>query len=57
VIRLLDKLAQIGMALGVALMLQPWWGEGLRWGFFATALCTLLHILTSHLVIRAGRQP
>jgi hypothetical protein len=52
VIGVLDKIAQAGMALGVGLMLQPWWQEGLRWGFFATAFFTLLHILTSHLVVR-----
>ena len=54
-IRALDKLAQVGMALGVGLMLQPWWTWGLRWGFFATALFAILHIVTSHLVIRSGR--
>ena len=48
-IRLLDKLAQASMGLGVALMLQPWWGGGLQYGFFVTAVSTLLHILTSHL--------
>lgn len=53
---LLDKIAQAGMALGVALMLQPWWQGGLRYGFFATALFTLLHILTSHLVIRTREE-
>lgn len=55
-IRYLDKIAQAGMGLGVALMLQPWWQGGLRYGFFATALFTLLHILTSHLVVRAGED-
>ncbi len=55
-IRLLDKIARVGMALGVALMLQPWWQGGLRCGFFATAFCTLLNILTSHLVVRAQEQ-
>lgn len=48
-IRYLDKTAQAGMAMGVALMLQPWWGQGLQYGFFVTAISTLLHILTSHL--------
>lgn len=58
-IQRLDRIAQVGMGLGVVLMLQPWWREGLRYGFFATALFTLLHILTSHLVIRAssGEEP
>ncbi len=45
----LDRLARSGMLIGVALMLQPWWGQGLRYGFLVTAISTLLHILTSHL--------
>lgn len=56
-IQLIDKIAQAGMGLGVALMLQPWWQEGLRYGFFATAFFTLLHILTSHLIIRTPEEP
>ncbi|MBM3277544.1 MAG: hypothetical protein FJY95_05620 [Candidatus Handelsmanbacteria bacterium] len=48
----LDRIARAGMALGAGLMLQPWWQGGLRWGFFATACFSLLHILTSHLVVR-----
>ena len=55
-IRTLDRIAQVGMGLGVALMLQPWWREGLRYGFFSTALFTILHIVTSHLVIRPVSQ-
>lgn len=47
-IRWLDRAALGGMVAGVGLMLQPLWGEGLRYGFFATALCTILHIITSH---------
>jgi len=39
----LDRLARMGM------MLQPFWGEGLRYGFFATAFFTILHITTSHM--------
>lgn len=46
--RALDRGAQFGMLVGVALMLNPWWQEGLRYGFFVTALCTILHIITSH---------
>ncbi len=56
-IRLLDRMAQAGMVVGVGLMLQPWWQGGLGNGFFATAFFTILHILTSHLVIRAQGQP
>jgi len=46
--RVLDRAAQLGMLVGVALMLNPWWKEGLRFGFFTTALFTILHIITSH---------
>ena len=44
-----DRLAQVGMGAGVGLMLQPWWSEGLRTGFFTTAFFTILHIITSHM--------
>lgn len=44
----LDYAAVAGMALGVAAILQPWWGSGLRVGFFATLGFTVLHIVTSH---------
>lgn len=45
-----DLVARIGLAAGVTLLLQPWWAEGFRYGFFVTAFFTLLHIVTSHLV-------
>jgi len=51
--RLLDRMAQGGMTAGVALMLNPWWPEGLRYGFFATALFTVMHIVTSHMDLDA----
>ena len=47
--RALDRMAQVGMLTAMALMLQPWWSPGFRWGFFATAGFTILHIVTSHL--------
>jgi len=34
-------------------MLNPWWPEGLRYGFFATALFTVMHIVTSHMDLDA----
>lgn len=46
----LDKFSLIGMALGVAMMLQPWWAGGFAFGFFLTLASTLLQIVTSHLV-------
>jgi len=50
----LDKTAQTGMLIGVFGMLQPWWRQGLRYGFFATAAFTILHIFTSHQNIAQG---
>ncbi|HJP29002.1 MAG: hypothetical protein QF689_14785 [Candidatus Latescibacteria bacterium] len=46
----LDRVARFGLATGVALLLQPWWADGFRYGFFVTIAFTLLHIVTSHLV-------
>jgi hypothetical protein len=36
------------MAVGVAVMLQPWWEGGMRAGFFAAAVCTAAQIVLSH---------
>ena len=44
----IDRAARLIMAGGVALLLQPWWRDGLRWGFFIAAAGTVLHIITSH---------
>ena len=46
----LDKLSMIGMALGVALMLQPWWAGGFALGFFVTIASNVLQIVTGHLL-------
>ncbi len=46
----LDRALFGGMALGTALMLLPWWGGALRAGFFLTLACTLLEIVTGHLL-------
>ncbi len=48
-LRVIDRFAQIGLGAGIALALQPWWGPGLRAGFFVTLVATVLHIVTSHL--------
>ena len=53
-IPIVDRAAQLGLAAGVALMLQPWWADGFRYGFFATAAFAVLHIVTSHLVDEDG---
>lgn len=50
-IHLLDKIAQIGMWVGIVTIFQPYWTGGLKVGFFITLLATLLHIITSHLII------
>jgi len=47
---ILDRIALIGMLLGVSFIVQPWWSEGLRVGFFVTLIFTVLHIITSHRV-------
>ncbi len=44
-----DRIACAVMALGVALMLQPWWPAGLRWGFLLALLGTIAQIITGHL--------
>jgi hypothetical protein len=49
----LERAALLGMALGVALMIQPWWAGGMRAGFFATAAFTLAQIALSHLPARS----
>ena len=48
---LLDRIARIGMALGILLIFQPWWAGGLRLGFMFTLVFTILHIITSHMFI------
>jgi hypothetical protein len=48
-IAILDKISLIGMAVGAALMLQPWWSDGFRAGFFVTICSTILQIIVSHL--------
>jgi hypothetical protein len=44
-----ERLALLGLALGVALMLQPWWAGGMRVGFFVTLVSTVAQIVLSHL--------
>ena len=44
-----ERLALAGLALGVALMLQPWWPGGMRAGFFLTLGSTIAQIVFSHL--------
>jgi hypothetical protein len=48
-IHVLDRAAQTGLVAGISLVLQPWWDQGLRVGFFVTLVATVLHIITSHI--------
>ena len=52
--RWLDRCALVGMVAGVGLMLQPFWGAGLKYGFFVAAFSTVLHVATSR---RQMEQP
>ena len=45
----LDRLSLAGMALGIALVLQPWWPAGFRYGFALTGLSIVLQIVAAHL--------
>jgi hypothetical protein len=45
-----DRIFLAGMALGILLMLQPIWDSGLKWGFFLTLFCTVLEIVTGHML-------
>ncbi len=47
-----DRLTLAGIALGLALLFQPWWALGFRLGFFLTAAATLAQVVTSHLLPR-----
>ena len=47
-IAFLERSSLAGMTLGVATMLQPWWRDGMRAGFFVAAACTLAQIVLSH---------
>jgi len=45
-----DVAALVGLAVAMALIVQPWWEGGLRWGFWAMLVATAAHIVTSHVV-------
>ena len=49
-----DSALLCGMGLGAALMLQPYWQGGLCFGFFVTLGCTILEIVTAHLLPQAS---
>lgn len=52
-LRWADRYALAAMALGVALMLQPWWQGGFRAGFLMTLHAVVLQIVTARLVARS----
>ncbi|GEM_PF-2025026 len=50
---LMDRIARAALAVGIGMMLQPWWSSGFRYGFFVTAVFTIMHIVTSRLQVIA----
>ncbi len=53
---LIDRCALLGMALGLLLMLQPWWALGFEIGFFVLLIMTCAQIVSSHCVGAASEQ-
>ena len=49
-IAMLDRFSLFAMGAGVAMMLQPWWEDGFRVGFFAALAATALQIIVGHMV-------
>jgi len=47
-ISILDRACLVMMALGVGLLLQPWWSGGFAVGFWLTLAGTVGQIVTSH---------
>ncbi|MBL8861242.1 MAG: hypothetical protein JNK02_04440 [Planctomycetes bacterium] len=47
--RTLERGALVGMAVGVAFMLQPAWSGGMRTGFFVVIATTLAQIVLGKL--------
>jgi len=53
---LADRVVLIGLGLGLALYVMPFWAEGrLRWAFWVTLVSALLHVYTSHRRLRGAR--
>ena len=48
----LDRLTLIAIAVGFAVMLQPWWARGFRVGFVLTLIATLGQLVISHMLPR-----
>ena len=47
--RALDRLTLAGIGASILVLLQPWWADGFRVGFFLTLAFVVLQIATSHL--------
>jgi hypothetical protein len=52
----LNRVSIVCMALSIAVMLQPFWTEGFRVGFFALIVTTAAQIVASHLPSLATRH-
>jgi hypothetical protein len=53
---LLDRVALVGLGLGLLAYVAPFWSDGrLKLAFWLTLAATALHVYTSH--ARAGGQP
>ena len=46
----MDRVTLCGMGVSIALMLQPWWSGGFKFGFFCTIVFTIGQIVFSHLL-------
>jgi hypothetical protein len=51
-----DRALFWGMGVGVLLMLEPFWANGLKVGFFVTLACTVLEIVTGHMLPEKGES-
>jgi hypothetical protein len=49
-VRALDRLTIAAIGGGLALMLQPFWRDGFRVGFFVTLGATVAQVVTAHLL-------
>jgi len=47
-----DRASLALMGVGVALMLQPWWSQGLRFGFFVTLGAIVVQVVVGRQVKR-----
>ena len=55
-LRAFDRLTLLGIAIGIALELQPFWSDGLRVGFLVTIASIVLQIVAAHAVAATARE-